>query len=1098
MPSNQRTWQDLAEINGGEHLIAGRDSEFSAPLPIDQILSDKKFTGAGTDRRDFLKFLGFGIGAATLAACETPVIKSIPFVVKPEEITPGIANWYASTYFDGTDYASILVKTREGRPIHIKGNPRFGINHKPESTKGSINARINSSVLSLYDGHRLKGPMMKHGSDLMQHSWADVDKAVGGKIAEISSKGGRIVLLTGTVISPSSKQAIEVLKAKYGMALNTGDDALSVQVGGTVDHIQYDTVSYAGLTNANQKSFGKRVMPSYDLSKADVIVGIDCDFLSTWGSTTESTWQYASRRRPEDGHMSRHFQFEARMTMTGANADDRTAVKPSQLGTIIGSLHDAVAAKLGGSKCGAGDAMCDGAVAGAAVALVAAKGKSLVLCGVNDEGVQTLVNSINWMLGNYGSTIDLDNHTYFNQGDDAAIAQLVKDMAAKKVNALLIMGVNPAYSLPNASEFKEALKNVELSVAFGTHANETASLCTWIATSNHYLESWNDFLPKPGHYAIAQPVINKLYDTRQWQESLLVWSGVDKTYYDFIREVWQSGMSSHSDMPVDFTNAWNMSVHNGVYQAYANQPGQWAFAGDLAAAAAMAKKLADGAGEFQLQLYLSNSIGNGAHAGNPWLQELPDPLTKITWDNYITMSPADMEKMALQINLGEQSPASVCTVKAGEKEITLPCVALPGQASGTLGIALGYGRGGNGEKVGMAAVASDPGAEELKSVGRNAYPLSSWANGATAYTVNNVAITSTGETYAIAITQTHLTDMGRESVVKQTDLATFDAGDKHAYNHAHTVPMHYEGGEVREPVTSIDMWEDFAVAEVGHRWGMSVDLNTCIGCGACSTACTSENNVPVVGKDEVRRSREMHWMRIDRYYTSDMTHELGKEEHIGKIDRYLAMEKPGVAPRVTFIPVMCQHCNHAPCETVCPVAATTHSNEGLNMMAYNRCIGTRYCANNCPYKVRRFNGFNYVTEKFGEVNPAWDAVGRLVLNPDVVVRSRGVIEKCSLCVQQIQVGKLNAKKEGRPVKDGEIQTACAAACPTNAITFGDLNDEKSKVKALRESDRAYIMIEEVGTQPNVNYMVKVRNTDTMAPAHHEEHHQEAAAEKAHA
>jgi molybdopterin-containing oxidoreductase family iron-sulfur binding subunit len=300
------------------------------------------------------------------------------------------------------------------------------------------------------------------------------------------------------------------------------------------------------------------------------------------------------------------------------------------------------------------------------------------------------------------------------------------------------------------------------------------------------------------------------------------------------------------------------------------------------------------------------------------------------------------------------------------------------------------------------------------------------------YALTNVSVTGTGETYAMAITQTHLTDMQRDSIVKEASLEVYKAGDKHAFNHSHTLPVHEdvnEDGEVnakdRVPVTDINMWEDHPVAQVGHRWGMSIDLNTCIGCGACSTACTSENNVPVVGKDEVRRSREMHWMRIDRYYSTDMSKARAKDEGMGKIDMYLAMEKPGEAPRVTFIPLMCQHCNHAPCETVCPVAATTHSNEGLNMMAYNRCIGTRYCANNCPYKVRRFNWFNYVTEKFGDVNPAWDEVGRLVLNPDVVVRSRGVIEKCSLCVQQIQAGKLAAKKAGRPVADGEIQTACA-------------------------------------------------------------------------
>jgi molybdopterin-containing oxidoreductase family iron-sulfur binding subunit len=350
-----------------------------------------------------------------------------------------------------------------------------------------------------------------------------------------------------------------------------------------------------------------------------------------------------------------------------------------------------------------------------------------VLCGCNDEGVQTLVNSINWMLGNYGSTIDLDNHTYFHQGDDAAVAQLVKDMAAGKVDALLIAGVNPAYSLPNATEFKEALKKVALSVSFSGYADETASLCAWITPDSHYLESWNDFLPKPGHYALAQPAINKLYDTRQWQESLLKWSGVDKHWYDFVRTVWEAGMTGSSAAPLDFVNTWNMAVHNGVHVAYANMPGQWSFAGDVSAAGNAAKKMSEGAGEWQLRLYVPNGVGNGLHANNPWLQELPDPLTKITWDNYLTMSPADMEVMGLQIHIGQDSPASVCALKVGDIEMKLPVVAVPGQKQGVAGLALGYGRGANGEKVGLAAVATDPGSEELKPVGQNAYPLTQWA-----------------------------------------------------------------------------------------------------------------------------------------------------------------------------------------------------------------------------------------------------------------------------------------------------------------------------------------------------------------------------------
>ncbi len=1095
-----RYWQDLAEHDQKLDVLKARENEFAEPLPIDQILGDRGLSGVRTDRRDFLKFLGFGLGAATLAACETPVIKSIPYVTKPEEITPGIANWYASTFYDGEDYGSILVKTREGRPIHIQGNPRFGINHLPGSAKGSINARINSSVLPLYDSERLKGPMMNHGEGFMQHAWGDTDGEVGTKLREIGQSGGRIVLLTNTIISPSTRRAIEQFKTSHGQVAATADGAGSQpagqageRTGGNVEHIQHDAVSYSGLTNANLKCFGRRVMPSYDLTRADVLVGIDCDFLGTWGSTTEHTWQYASRRRPDDATagrpMSRHLQFEARYSVTGGSADERTPVKVSRLPGIVLSLHDHVARLTGGVPCGGSDPMCDEATAAAADALTAARGRSLVLCGINDENVQTLVNGINWMLGNYGGTIDLDNHTDFHQGDDAAMAQLIKDMNAGNVQALLIAGPNPAYTLPNAAEFKEGLKKVGLSVSFSGYADETASLCSWICPDHHYLEGWNDFLPKPGHYALAQPAINKLYDTRQWQQSLLVWSGEERSYHDFIRATWEAGMTGHSEAPVDFTTAWNRSVHDGVYVAYANAPGQWTFAGDAASAGAAVKKMGEGAGQWELQLHPSHALGSGLHANNPWLQELPDPLTKITWDNCIAMAPADMEALGLQIYLGEQSPASVCAVKMGGQQIELPVVPVPGQARGTIAIALGYGRGANGENVGRAACLYDEAGAPLP-IGKNAYPFTQWNGGTIGYGVLSVEVTATGGTHPIGITQTQLTGMDRESVVKETTLAVWsEHKPKETYNQPYQLGVHEDvngDGAVntldKRPVTEIDLWEAHPVEQVGHRWGMSIDLSSCIGCGACVTACISENNLPVVGRDEVRRSREMHWMRIDRYYSSDMTREAAREQGLGKRDMWGAMEKPGETPRVLFMPVMCQHCNHAPCETVCPVAATTHSNEGLNQMAYNRCIGTRYCANNCPYKVRRFNWWNYATEQFGQVNPAWDEVGRLVLNPDVVVRSRGVIEKCSLCVQRIQLGKENAKRAGTPVKDGDIQTACGAGCPTNAITFGDLNDGRSAVHGLSVNERAYRMLEDVGTRPNVNYLARVRNVGDLAPA----------------
>jgi molybdopterin-containing oxidoreductase family iron-sulfur binding subunit len=1093
MPSTKRYWQDLSQLDASAQPVPGRDNEFNAPLPIDEMLADKGLTGATTGRRDFLKFLGFSLSAATLAACETPVVKSIPYVNKPEDITPGIANWYASTYYDGEDFASVLVKTREGRPIHVKGNTRFGINHRPGSGKGAVNARINSSVLPLYDSERLRGPM----TGVQASTWEAADKAISAKLNEAKGKGGRIVVLSSTVLSPSTREAINTLKAVYG-ATATAEGATTG--GARVDHVQVDTISMAGLTNANAKSFGKRVLPSYDLTKADVIVSFAADFLSSWGSTTEHTWQYATRRRPEDATaekpMSRHWQVESRMSITGANADERIAIKPSQVPLAVVALHDLIAKKAGAPTVGGGANEAE--LAKAAGELWAARGKSVVLCGVNDEGTQTLVNHINWMLGNYGGTIDLANHTWFKQGDDAAMQQLVKDMNAGEVDVLMIAGVNPAYGLPNAAEFKAGLAKVGLSVSFSVYADETASLCTWTCPDSHWLESWNDFMPKVGHYTLAQPTISPLFSTRQWPESLLRWSGVTRSYLDHIQDVWRAALSSRTTEPIDFTTAWNTSLHDGVYHAYTAAPEALAFAGDVAAAGAAAKKALAASGT-EVILYTKESIGSGLHANNPWLQEMPDPLSKATWDNYVCIAPADL--LALlgweanganmrKLYIGEQSPAHELKVTVNGTELVLPALPAPGQAPGSIAIALGYGRGANGERVGRAACLRDDDGNPMP-VGRNAYPLARFADGSVRYASSGVDVALTGAMYPLALAQTQLTAMDRHSVVKETTFAVWaEHKPKETYNHQHSLAVHSdvnEDGKVnnqdRVPTTEVDLWAAHPVEQVGHRWGMSIDLNSCIGCGACITACNSENNIPVVGKDEVRRSRDMHWMRLDRYYSSDMTHEKGREQGMGKIDRYLEMEVPSANPKVIFMPVMCQHCNHAPCETVCPVAATTHSNEGLNQMTYNRCIGTRYCANNCPYKVRRFNWFNYVTEQFGQVNPAWDELGRMVLNPDVTVRSRGVIEKCSLCVQQIQAGKLTAKRAGTPVKDGDIQTACSAGCPTNAITFGDLNDTGSVVKGLADSERSYHMLEEIGVQPNINYLVKVRNTDEAAPHH---------------
>lgn len=1098
MSTNKQYWKGIEELQNTPEFIKNRDNEFAEELPIDAFLGDDKLAESSTSRRDFLKFLGFSITAASLAACEAPVIKSIPYVNKPEDITPGMATWYASTYYDGNDFANILVKTREGRPIFIKGNRSYGI------TKGTTNARISASVLSLYNVARLQGPY----SGAEAKTWADVDGTIAEQLTNIAKNGGQIRFLTGTIISPSTQQIINDVTAQLNgvapsapllAALNNDATAVtpaamaSAPASANIKQVTYDPISYSGIRKANFDSFGLKVIPDYDFSKAKTIVSISADFISNWLLSTEYISQYLVNRKPDNDWMSRHFQFESIMSVTGANADVRMAIKPSQEGLVAAALLQLI----GGEKIAdvPADLLSSPAVVAAADELKKTAGESLVVAGSNDPNVQTIVNAINSKLGNYESTINLNNPVEMFQGDDQEVENLVKEVIDGKVKALFIdSSINPVYSLANGAAFGEAIAaKVDLSVSFSLYNDETASKCKFICPDHHYLESWNDANPKMNHYAVAQPTIRPLFETRNMQESLLVWAGLtsrgDKdndTYHNIISKLWDVYGFTMQTEYTSFTDYWNFNVHNGSNSMPAKPASSIPFAGNLSAAG---KAVTIAGGEVEVVFYQKAGIGNGNQFANPWLQELPDPITKVTWDNYITMSPADMAGK-YNTSIGQEWPASVATVKIGEASITLPVFPQPGQAKGTIGIALGYGRTASPEAIGKSAyqwaqygIAETNADGTPLAVGKNAYPFVAITAGHASYRAYNASVSATGENYALACTQTHQTIMGRDSVVRETVFSTYKGGDKNLYNKPHTLAYHEDGKTIQKPVGEIDLWAEHPVEHIGHRWGMSIDLNSCVGCGNCMIACQAENNVPVVGKDEVRRGREMHWIRLDRYYSSDMNEEVAKEKGIGAISMYGQMEIPSDNPEVVFMPMMCHHCNHAPCETVCPVAATTHSNEGLNQMAYNRCIGTRYCANNCPYKVRRFNWFNYPTYKqFTSFNPAQCDMGRLVLNPDVVVRTRGVMEKCSMCVQRIQAGKLEAKKAGRKLVDGDATIACAEACPTNAIIFGDWNDTESEIRKVSESDRSYQALEEVGVKPNVWYQVKVRNKAAEAVA----------------
>ena len=1051
MANTKRYWSGLDELHETEAFKAIQAQEFPESKSVDEFLTDEQLESTHTGRRDFLKFMGFSLTAATLAACETPVVKSIPYTNKPAEVTPGVANHYASTYYDGQNFVNVLVKTREGRPIFVKANGETGV--------GAPNARVIASVMSLYDSARLTNPQVD-GADA---DWTAVDAKVSGALIQ----GGRNVLLTNTVMSPSAKRAI----------------ALS-----GLEHIQYDAIDYGAFRKAAELDYGVNTFPSYKFEEAKAIVTIGADFLGTFADAVYYKENWAKTRNPESGSMSRMHAFETNMSLTGSNADYRSMVKPSEQGKVATALLKAV---TGRGTAGSLSEGVNAAVAAAAKDLKAAGKNALVVAGSNDLNIQRVVNAINEALGATGTTVKFERNDLF-QGSSAALGQLTQDMAAGRVNTLIVADCNPAYDAVNASAFAAALEKVNCTVSTSMVADETASRCNVIAPTHHWLESWGDLQIEGSRIDLVQPTISPLHATRGWGESLLAWTGQSSDWYTFLRKTHQSGYTADAM----YTDAdWNKSVHNGFIGLDAGEQPNPSYAGGALNNAVQALNAQQG-GTFELALYEKTTMGAGQHAPNPMLQETPDPLTKVTWDNYVTMAHSDVDAMGLNGFIGQEKPASVVRVTVGGESLELPVFPMPGQTPGTIGIALGYGRGANGENIGKAAFQTGENGSFLTDADGGLVPVGQnvfgWATSGdfNGYNQFDVTVEATGATYPLACTQIQNTFMGRDSIVKETDMASFFAErnaekGEASWNKLIKLAVHEDvnkdgtiDAQDGKPTEAFDLWHEHAVENVGHRWGMTIDLTTCTGCSACVTACHIENNVPVVGKDEVRRHRDMHWMRIDRFFSSDYSLERGEEEGVGVISSYRKMEDPAANPQTVHMPMMCQHCNHAPCETVCPVAATTHSNEGLNQMTYNRCIGTRYCANNCPYKVRRFNWFNYPGyKKFANFNPAQDSLMRMVLNPDVTVRSRGVMEKCSMCVQRIQAGKLEAKKAGAPVVDGSVTTACAEACPTHAINFGDLNDTQSAARQVSETNRAYHALEEIGVKPNIFYMTKVRNVE---------------------
>ncbi len=1024
MSSNKKYWKSEAELNPNDSIVETlRQNEFVEEIPTDEFLGDKEnLASTSTNRRDFLKYVGFSTAAATMAACEGPVVKSIPYVVQPESIIPGVANYYATTIADGYDFASVLIKTREGRPIKVENNTDAKVN-------GSANARVQASVLSLYDSTRVQGPLL-NGE---QVEWSSLDAAVKSQL----KSGKQVALLTQTYASPSTARLIAEFKAAYA----------------NVSHVTYDAISEEAALNAFEARYGERALADYDFEKASLIVSFGADFLGDWQGGGYDAG-YSKGRVPAHGKMSRHVQFEANMSLAGANADKRIPLTPSQqkvaLAKLYGKLNNA---SVGGSL----PEVIEKAIDSVAKQIRKAGNNAVVVTGLDDANAQAVVLAINEQLGS--KAFDAKAPKYVRQGSAKAVNKLISDMKSGKIGALIMDGVNPVYSLPNASDFEEGLKQVALSVTFAQNKNETAAVSQYVAAAPHYLESWGDVQMKKGSYSLMQPTIKELFDTRQFQTSLLKWLGSDKTYYDYIKETWNVGVLASAK--------WNKALHDGVFVAPAvavevsSEEEEAPLVSVSSAVNALSKSAASG---MELTLYPKIGMGDGQQANNPWLQEFPDPITRVSWDNYVTVSKADAERLEFinenVANGGLDGSYATVTVNGVPVE-NVPVIIQPGQAVGSVGLSFGYGK--------------TAGVKEEMKTGVNAYALyQGFSN------IQSVSIAKSEGTHEFACVQLHKTLMGRGDIIKETTLEIFNTKKAAEWNVQPVVSLDHQ--EVA--ATEVDLWDSFD-RSIGHHFNLSIDLNACTGCGACVIACHAENNVPVVGKDEVRRSRDMHWLRIDRYYSSEDTFEGdnakkngfdGLSGDNGSLGGFLELEDPAANPQVAFQPVMCQHCNHAPCETVCPVAATSHGKQGQNQMAYNRCVGTRYCANNCPYKVRRFNWFLYNNNDEFDYHMNND-LGKMVINPDVNVRSRGVMEKCSMCIQSTQKTILDAKRDGRVIKDGEFQTACSAACSSGAMIFGDINDKESKVAELKESDRMYHLLEHVGTKPNVFYHVKVRNTN---------------------
>jgi Fe-S-cluster-containing dehydrogenase component/anaerobic selenocysteine-containing dehydrogenase len=951
-------------------------------------LFEEDFLKLNSSRRDFLKVFGFSFAsAAIIESCKRPVIKAIPYVIQPPEVVPGKALYYATSFFDGHEYAGIVVKTRDGRPVKIEGNSMSAFNGE------GTTARVQASVLSLYDDARMKAPLINQKSS----TWDKIDFQIIDNLKKINAKDGEIVLLSSTIISPST---IKVIK-EFGAGFKK------------FRWVQYDPISHSAIREANLLCFGEKAIPDYNFQKASLVVSVNADFLGTWVAPVHFIPRYTAQRKLNNGkkEMLRHIHFESGMSLTGSNADLRIKIRQSEEREVLTDLYNRIALKTGEQIIPGSNFRED--LTSLSESLLAAKGKSIVISGSNDVDIQIIVNGINSLLGNYVDCIDLNNCLNLAAGSDKDMKALVDDLNDGKIRALLMYNVNPVYDYPSSEKILKGINSTELTVNMAGARNETTGLAKFECPVHHFLESWDDAEIIQGQLSLSQPCINPLFETRSFQDSLLKWSGNPVSWHEFLMQNWEKEFFPKSDQK-DFRNFWNVCLGNGIFSY--NPLVKKTFLFD--------KKIIDrfpeisaniNAEGYEVIVGESVALGTGMHCNNPWLMELPDPISRLCWENVAAVSPSDALKLGI---------VTGHILRLG-KELSIPAFVQPGQAEGTISIALGYGHKNSGRVANNAGV--------------NLYPFVSYAGGTRSYVYTIDKIENTLIESPLALTQTHSSMEGRP-IVRDTLLSKYKEN-----------PI--SGNELHEVFESQHKTLYPDVKYEAFNWAIAIDLNSCIGCNSCVIACQAENNIPVVGKEEVKRRRIMHWIKIDRYYSESENN-----------------------PRVYFQPIMCQHCDNAPCENVCPVSATNHNSEGLNQVAYNRCVGTKYCINNCPYKVRRFNWYRYTNNKEFNFHTVSD-LGKMVLNPDVTVRERGVVEKCSFCVQRIQEKKLQAKLENRILADNEIKTACMQACPASAIVFGNLNDDKSIVAELFRNPRRYHLLEELHTLPSVGFLTKVWNDE---------------------